>query len=318
MNAGAHDGRSSLELAFDAFSNRGTLPGLVIVKSAGNERGKAGHARLTIAEQGADSLVWRCPQGSGKVHVELWWKSGSDYQFQLKSPQGDVSEWVHEKNPDLEGYFKKRGPFEMKLVKRHPDNGDNLLKIEVDNGVIPVANSDWTLKIRAVRVRPGGDLHAWIEREGQAQAQFLTHQNEDMTLSIPGTSDSVITVSAIDPDPEIIDGKMAIEVGTFSSYGPTRDGREKPDIAAPGVRIKAARRDTPDGVIEMCGTSMAAPHLAGAVALLLSRMAKGPQPLPTATQISSVLREKTINYSGIWDRGQGYGVLDVKALLEAF
>lgn len=319
MNAGAHDGRSLLELGFDAFSNRGTLPGVVVVKSAGNERGKRGHAKLTVPLMGADTLTWRCPPGPSRVRLELWWRSASEYRFQLKSPSGDASEWVDEKNPDVEGYFKKRGPFQLKLVKRHPDNGDNLLRIDADNGVSPVAPSDWTLAVRAVRVSKNGDIHAWIERGGLAQAEFVdNHDNEDMTLSIPGTSDSVITVSAIDPDAETIDGVMSIMVGKFSSFGPTRDLREKPDIAAPGVKIKAARRDSTNGVIEMDGTSMAAPHVTGAIALLLSKVASAGQECPTATQIAAVLREKTINYNGDWDRGQGYGVLDVAALLGAF
>jgi endonuclease G len=107
-------------------------------------------------------------------------------------------------------------------------------------------------------------------------------------------------------------------VGDFSSYGPTRDNREKPDISAPGVRVNAAFRDTVNGVTVMNGTSMAAPHVTGAIALLLSKMARSGGPIPTASQIGAVLRQKTINYSSRWDRGQGYGVLDVAALLDAF
>ena len=40
MNAGAHDGRSALELGFEHFSDGGRMPGRVVVKSAGNERDK--------------------------------------------------------------------------------------------------------------------------------------------------------------------------------------------------------------------------------------------------------------------------------------
>jgi len=132
-----------------------------------------------------------------------------------------------------------------------------------------------------------------------------------MTLSIPGTSASVITVGAIDADTPIV-------VGDFSSFGPTRDGREKPDISAPGVQVKAALRGSVNGVVAMDGTSMAAPHVTGAIALVLSKTARAGVTCPTATQIGAVLRQKTMNYSAQWDRGQGYGVLDVTALLEAF
>jgi hypothetical protein len=63
---------------------------------------------------------------------------------------------------------------------------------------------------------------------------------------------------------------------------------------------------------------MAAPHVAGAIALLLSKKARDGGPIPTASQIGAVLRQKTLNYNARWTASQGYGVLDVAALLDAF
>jgi subtilisin family serine protease len=310
MNAGAHDGSSPLENMFDAFSQGGSKSGRVVVKSAGNERSKKSHAQLTIPVDGADTLMWKSPPGS-REHLELWWDSANEYQFQLKSPAGNLSEWISEVNPSIEGYFKKHGPFQMGFIRRHPDNGDSVLKIEMQSGFSPISVGEWTLDIVAVRVPAKGVIHAWIERGGYPCAEFINHLSEDMTLSIPGTAHSVITVGAIDAG-------MPIKVGTFSSYGPTRDKREKPDISAPGVQVKAARRDSINEVVVMDGTSMAAPHVAGAIALLLSKTASSGGLVPTAMQIRAVLRQKTLNYSAQWDRGQGYGVLDVAALLGAF
>ncbi len=320
MNAGAHDGKSALEVAFDEFSKGGRLPGRIVVKSAGNERNKRGHAKLTVPANGVDQLVWRCPPGPGLVQLELWWRSANKYKFQLKAPAptNDVSKWVDETNADVEEYFKKRGQYSMKLVKLHPDNGDNLLKISLNNGAATLPENDWTLTVQAVAVPENGELHAWIERGSGAPTEFASHDTEEMTLSIPGTSPTVVAVGAVDPDVTQAGGPLAIMVGAFSSFGPTRDGREKPDISAPGVKINAAKRDTANDIAEMSGTSMAAPHVTGAIALALSRAARSGGVIPTATQILAVLRQKTRNYSGRWDRGQGYGVLDVTKFLEAF
>jgi subtilisin family serine protease len=312
MNAGAHDGKSALETAFDEFANGGRKPGRVVVKSAGNERDKRSHSKLTVPAGGADRLCWKCPPQSSRVQIELWWNSANKYRFQLRSPSGDLSEWIDRTNPALKVAATK---FQMNFVERHPDNGDSLLKIVADNGY-SATESEWKLTIEAVQVPAQGDIHAWLERgayppPGFRPTEFTNHYSEEMTLSIPGTSHSVITVAAID-------AANPIMVGDFSSYGPTRDDREKPDIAAPGVQVKAACRDTTNKVIEMSGTSMAAPHVTGAIALLLSRMARAGGPIPTASQIGAVLRQKTLNYNSHWSPGQGYGVLDVAALLDAF
>ena len=63
---------------------------------------------------------------------------------------------------------------------------------------------------------------------------------------------------------------------------------------------------------------MAAPHVARAVALVLSRAVESGRPWPVANQIRSALTQKTKNYNGHFDPGQGYGIVDVAALLAAF
>jgi subtilisin family serine protease len=309
MNAGAHDGQSALEVGFDMFSEGGRKPGRVVVKSAGNERGPIkGHARLTVPQGQDVPLVWRCPPGQELMRLELWWNSASRYSFQLKSPKGDVSAWVDATNPSVEAYFKKHGTYQLKLIPKHIDNGDSVLKIEVENGVGSSLDSDWTLTIKAVRIVGDAGVHAWLERGGK-KVGFLTG-TDDMTLTIPGTSRSVITVAAV----EVND---TITVGDFSSFGPTRDARPKPDLCAPGVAIKAARRDTTDDVIGLNGTSMAAPHVTGAVALMLSKSVTDKQDWPTATQIAKTLIQNTRNFDGTWDPAKGFGVLDVSAIFEA-
>ena len=327
MNAGAHDGRSALELGFEHFSDGGRMPGRIVVKSAGNERARGGHAEVSLLTGSVELLHWECdPAPFTRPSLELWWRSANRHGFRLLeplpsdqwgkpvaagAPARGVSETVDRTNPEIEGKFKGKGSYRVSFVPRHPDNGDSVLKVDVSNSMSQVAPVVWSLEIEGQRVTQQGEIHAWIERDGPPSSRFLNHANERMTLTVPGTAFSVITVGAIEAGAKI-------RVNAASSYGPTRDDRRKPEVAAPGLRISAARGGTAGDVISMDGTSMAAPHVAGAVALVLSKVARAGRTIPSATQVSAAIQETTKNFNGVYDRGLGYGVLNVKALLAEF
>jgi endonuclease G len=317
MNAGAHDGKSAVEVGFDEFSKGGRKPGRVIVKSAGNEGDRAGHAKLVPPAGGVMRLAWTCDDPEQVWlgdQIELWWNSANQYRFRLQEPDGGTSEWIDLAQPEVSG--KLRGVrYTLKLVRRHVDNGDSRLTLQLGNGFTTIPAGRWSLTVQSVKVAEAGAIHAWIERDASSRSKFLTNADQELTVTVPGTAQTVITVAAVAvPDP--VD--EAVEAGDFSSYGPTRDGRSKPDVAAPGVNIIAARGGTRTGARPESGTSMAAPHVTGAIALLLSKSAKaaGQDDWPTATQIAKALTQNTRQYNGQWTPSQGWGVLDVAALLQ--
>jgi endonuclease G len=112
---------------------------------------------------------------------------------------------------------------------------------------------------------------------------------------------------------------LPLKLPPFTSFGPTRDRREKPDVIAPGVDIIAADAGTGTGVRADSGTSMAAPYVTGAIALLFSHLAKQPDAsLPNAVQVCAALTQNAQTFNGHFAPGTGYGLLDVEALFRAF
>ena len=223
MNAGAHDGKSALEVAFDAFSESGRKEGRVVVKSAGNERAKGGHAKVTLKTGSLEKLRWeRAPGADYTERIELWWSSADEIEFRLREPyppgtqlpKPDPPEkwsaWVGTAAPECKGTFPKGGPFQLVFTKRHVDNGDSLLLIELGNETGIAANGEWRLEMHGLNIREGGEVHCWIERSQGVPTSFLNHADEEMTLSIPGTAQSVIAVGAVDACEPIPGGRLLV------------------------------------------------------------------------------------------------------------
>lgn len=98
-----------------------------------------------------------------------------------------------------------------------------------------------------------------------------THIGLSVSISDPANAEQCIAVGSVHKREPHRYG-----VSYFSSKGPTVDGRQKPDLVAPGERIISCNAaydpnaEHSDAYCEMSGTSMAAPHVSGAIASFLS------------------------------------------------
>lgn len=310
MNAGAHDGSSLLEAGFDSITSKGRDPGFVVVKSAGNERGHGGHARIQ-AFNGVMPIRWESDaKFRFEDYFEVWYNSLDVLEFTLEDPTQNVSPAVSRANPKVT-HTLGGNVVHMELIERHVDNGDNRLVVQIAPQSAAIQAGLWTLNVNGVNVRSRNpQVDIWVERD-DARAVRFDPEVADITLSIPGTADTVITVAACH-------AAAPLQLTSSSSFGPTRDGRAKPDLCAPGNRITAAMAGQANlrAGVAMTGTSMAAPHVTGALALVLSHRAKQVgKPQHNARQLRAALIQTT-RFATVHNPGPGHGMLDAKALFD--
>jgi serine protease AprX len=136
------------------------------------------------------------------------------------------------------------------------------------------------------------------------------------TIASPGTATGALTVGAVSDHSNPIGTDRhddGIWLAAFSSRGPTVDGRTKPDIAAPGVTVRAADAGTAAGYLTLSGTSMATPFVAGAVALGKEQV---PGATPAQVRAAMTLTAKDVGAAGA-DNDYGAGLVDVRAFVDA-
>ncbi|MBI2619399.1 MAG: S8 family peptidase [Ignavibacteriales bacterium] len=113
-----------------------------------------------------------------------------------------------------------------------------------------------TSKAAGVAARKGVLLVTAMGNEGHFRAPGLTG-----TLIAPADADSIISAGATFSDGEIV---------SFSSTGPTADGRVKPEVVAQGVSVVSANGTTTTEYVGASGTSLSTPLVAGSAALVFS------------------------------------------------
>lgn len=106
-----------------------------------------------------------------------------------------------------------------------------------------------------------------LVNKGPRPANISSNTGYDV-ISTTGNAKNILTVGAVNPLPFGPATSSSISIAQFSSWGPTDDGRIKPDIVGDGVDVLSAGTSGQSSYITLSGTSMASPNITGSLYLL--------------------------------------------------
>jgi subtilisin family serine protease len=273
---GPHDGTTLVEQGFDALVN--AAPGRAIVTSAGNSYLLQSHITGKIGKAGSNDggktkILWQTDSRHTdpdriKNEMEIWYPKGKAVGVNLYAPDGrTVGSVSLGETKSLYAGTRRVGRISHR--KEDPNNGDNQVDIRLpfleDDGM----RGPWQIEIAS---EPGEEveLHAWIEQSERGLARFTDGTDSQYTLGSICCSAATLTVGAFDTA-ENASLAPPLEATSAGPIRPTQfnDGKElstKPELSAPGSNVVAARAQ--GGVTVLSGSSMAAAHISGLVALL--------------------------------------------------
>ena len=295
-HGGPHDGSTLVEQGFDTLLQE---PGRAIVVSAGNSHERRSHATGSISPDDTTSIGWEIsdfdPTGN---ELEIWYNGSAELAVTAETPSGQLlgpiplgtTQVIRDGDDSLVGKLIHR--------KSDPGNGDHHIDLIFSN---QLPRGTWRVEVENVGEETA-TFHAWIERDDRGQSRISAGDaSADHTLgSISCGRESIVVGSYSSLS-------SSHELSRFTAEGPTRDGRQKPEISAPGQDIQAARA-TRQGITTKSGTSMAAPHVTGLIALMFGAANR---PL-SVQEVRRALAEATRqNPPGAgWDPRYGIGRID--------
>ncbi|MDA8122135.1 MAG: S8 family serine peptidase [Deltaproteobacteria bacterium] len=268
LMVGPHDGTSAFESAIDSLATGTPGSKRLVVVAAGNETGWDEHFQANVAPFGAASATIDLYDVSRSISqgdtVEFWADGNDQYGISIALGTDAISV------PAGSSGTSTGGRITVSNGVASPPNGATLISIFFTTG-------SGTASIQLTRTRNGGTgrVDGYIDYWDGAFASAT----DPGTIIEPANGSAVLAVGSYDI--KTFGGSSAPQaISSFSSLGPTRDGRLKPDITAPGQYIFSTRSfDAPssnyDGIVSgnsnyaiLRGTSMATPHVTGIAALI--------------------------------------------------
>lgn len=267
---GPHNGSTLFDKARDNLLN--SHRERCIVWAAGNSNDDKGFKKGTVGHGATETITLTHHMKKNWIFVDLWY-SGPELEAQLES-EGAASDWC-KRGSDEEIPNQLIGGYKV-AIRRATKHGGGLRNLRISALWLAKFVKPLTISLR--NPASGGDVkyHAWVGISA-AYGSLSDATQDEWTLSDTACGRSILTVGAVEkrlpPNPS-----KGEPIATYSGAGPTLDGRIKPELVAVGGTssspIKTSASDQASGYSGDWGTSMAAPLVTGAAALLFDAYRK--------------------------------------------
>lgn len=300
---GSHDGTSLLERYLNTVSERWKN---VICVGSGNEGTTAGHAAGEYRKGMMTEVQLAVQQREKSFSLQIWKSYVDEVAITIVDPSGNHSGRLEEK----EG-TQRIQIGETELLVYYGEPKPYSIRQEIYISFQP-RNEFVTAGVWKIQMMPGQVVdklwQMWLPVQNALNigTAFLK-PDSSTTLTIPSTASLVITVAAYNA--------LTFSYADFSGRGPAQiyegENANKPDLAAPGVRVMAPVAG--GGYAEFTGTSFATPFVTGSAALLMEwGIVKGNDPYLYGEKVKAYLRRGARQIPGYerWPNGElGYGAL---------
>lgn len=310
--------------------------GIAVIKSAGNQGKGSGHAQGTLSRSTSVNLeVAMTSRALGtfplkrRIRLELWYGYGSRDDARLSvaiTPPGGSNAY------DIPRSRKCTAPREQ-LRAIHGKHAKYVGLSAVMLELTPIVGT-WMIRMTAPAAGPPVRWHAWLEwdasRHGLVKLGPASVLSSSTTMTIPSAATGIISVGSFQTKHRTgRPGRRNGPISATSARGPTPDNTPlsptvtMPTLTAPGEYISSALPRGDPGCASLAagnndcyglaaGTSLAAPHVAGAVALMLQEV-----PSLTPAQIAKALRDSATAGTSTDENVWGAGRLDIRGAIDA-
>lgn len=304
-NQGSHDGRGILSSYLSEISNNA---GMAVAIAAGNEGLTRKHYYGVLSPNiEFNELEVRVGKNEFGFAMEIWQSSPYRVSVDITSPSGEYVPQVYPAIRDCREFNFIFEPTSLWInnIISEGETGDQLVLIRLLNP------TEGLWKFRIYNLDKGmSDYHVWLPTSALvSEDTYFIDSSSDTTITSPANSIHTITVTAYNAETNGIYNN--------ASRGLTRDGRLKPELAAPGVNVICPTINDTNSYGMITGTGASAAHVAGINAMLLEwGILRGNNAGIDGVEIRSMLirgrnADETVN--NIW----GYGKIDVLGVFEA-